>query len=46
MQGEFIGPLDQDNQYIGTLTSTTVSPGPLTVTPGQIVQVTVTISFS
>jgi len=32
--------------YLGTFTSTAVSGGPLAVTPGQIVQVTVTISFS
>jgi hypothetical protein len=45
-QGENIGSQGQDNQYKGTLTSTAVSPSALAVTPGQIVQVTVTISFS
>jgi hypothetical protein len=39
-------PSGLDGISMGTLTSTAVSPGPLTVVPGQIVQVTVTITFS
>jgi hypothetical protein len=37
---------NQDEQQWGTLTSTVVPGGALAVVPGQVVQVTVTISFS